>query len=87
VDLILIRILEFLKNILKDAPHTGHLKEIIEVIKFRSIKEHLQRSYSSQESAEVLVYKNNISYSRALRILYKKYLRSVKPTRKPGLNI
>jgi transposase len=69
-----------------DGIRSGRPKHISEQIEDEMI-ENIEKDRAGREkSAEYLAYESGISHSSALRILRKKDLHSVKPTRKPGLN-
>jgi hypothetical protein len=74
-----------LESYVVDGDRSGRPKEI-SVEKEERLLSAVRKDRSGREkSSEVLAYESDMSYSSALRILYKYGLSCVKPTTKPGL--
>jgi hypothetical protein len=78
------RILEYY---VEDGARSGRPKEITSEIEQRLLDSNSADRSDREKSSEVLAYECGISRSSALQILHKHSLLSVKPTRKPGLNL
>jgi len=78
------RILEYY---VEDGARSGRPKEIAPEVEQRLLDSNSADRSGREKSSEVLAYECGISRSSALRILHKHNLSSVKPTRKPGLNL
>jgi hypothetical protein len=74
-----------LESYIIDGDRLGRPKEISVKQKERILLAVRKDRLDREKSSEVLAYKSDISYSSALRILYKYGLSCVKSTIKPGL--